>query len=346
MGARTSVRGVKRGGRCALVDGIDMLWFLKNRTYSIGVDMGQDSLKLVQLGEDGGHISVIAGSSENRPKNVKPGSAGWQRWAIEAIRKLTANGRFRGREAIAALPASELFIDHIRMPKVDDDKLSDAICSRIKQKLPFEPDDAMIKYIPTEGDNVLVMAAERKIIDRHLAVYEKAGLTIKSIGVWPVALTDSYTRFFARRKTDVEVVAMLLDIEANCTNVVICRHKTLLFARSIPIGANQLNGDEIVTRLVLELTSCRRHFASMHPKARIERLIFLSGQAVDKNVCTKIAKQLEMPAQMADCLAAVKMANPYRSGKGPKRPEECLGLPIERRNCRVNWATAFGLSLS
>ena len=346
MGARTSVRGVKRGGRCALVDGIDMLWFLKNRTYSIGVDMGQDSLKLVQLGEDGGHISVIAGGSENRPKNVKPGSANWQRWAIEAIRKLTANGRFRGREVIAAIPASEMFIDHIRMPKVDDDKLSDAICSRIKQKLPFEPDDAMIKYIPTEGDNVLVIAAERKIIDRHLAVYEKAGLTIKSIGVWPVALTDSYTRFFARRKTDVEVVAMLLDIEANCTNVVICRHKTLLFARSIPIGANQLNGDEIVTRLVLELTSCRRHFASMHPKARIERLIFLSGQAVDKDVCTKIAKQLEMPAQMADCLAAVKMANPYRSGKGPKRPEECLGLPIERRNCRVNWATAFGLSLS
>jgi len=328
------------------VDGIDMLWFLKNRTYSIGVDMGQDSLKLVQLGEDGGHISVIASGSENRPQNVKPGSASWQRWAIEAIRKLTANGRFQGREVIAALPASELFIDHIRIPKVDDDKLSDAICSRIKQKLPFEPDDAMIKYIPTEGDNILVIAAERKIIDRHLAVYEKAGLTIKSIGVWPVALTDSYTRFFARRKTDVEVVAMLLDIEANCTNVVICRHKTLLFARSIPIGANQLNGDEIVTRLVLELTSCRRHFASMHPKARIERLIFLSGQAVGKDICTKIAKQLEMPAQMADCLAAVKMANPYRSGKGPKRPEECLGLPIERRNCRVNWATAFGLSLS
>jgi len=84
----------------------------------------------------------------------------------------------------------------------------------------------------------------------------------------------------------------------------------------------------------------------MHPKARIERLLFLSGQAVDKEICTTIAKQLEMPAQMADCLAAVKMPNPYRSGRAPKRPEERLGLPIERRNCRVNWATAFGLSLS
>jgi len=323
-----------------------MLWFLKNRTYSIGVDMGRDSLKLVQLGEDGGNTSLIAGGSENRPGNIKSGSGNWQRWAIEAIRKMTANGKFKGKEVIAALPASELFIDHIRMPKVDNDKLSDAICSKVKQKLPFESDDAMIKYIPTENDNLLVIAAERKIIDRHLAMYEKAGLAIKSIGVWPIALTNSYTSFFARRKTDVEVVAMLLDIEPNCTNVVICRHKTLLFARSIPIGAEQLNGDEIITRLVLELTSCRRHFASMYPKTKVERLLFLSGQAVDKAMCSTIAKQLEMPAQMADCLAAVKMPNPSNSGKGPKSSEESLGLPIERRNCKANWAIAFGLSLS
>ncbi|MHC4462673.1 MAG: pilus assembly protein PilM [Planctomycetota bacterium] len=323
-----------------------MLWFLKNRTYSIGVDIGRDNLKLVQLGEDQGNISLIAGTSENRPKNIKPGSGNWQRWAIETIRELTANGGFRGREVIAAMPASELFIDHIRMPKVDNDKLQEAICSKIKQKLPFEPDDAMIKYIPTEEDNVLVIAAERKIIDRHLAVYEKAGLTIKSIGVWPIALTNSYTSFFARRKTDVEVVATLLDIEANCTNVVICRHKKILFARSVPIGASQLDGDEVVTRLVLELTSCKRHFASMYPKAQIERLIFLSGQAVDKAICTTIAKQLEMPAQMADCLAAVKIANPYGAGRDPKKTKGRLGKPIDRRNCRVNWATAFGLSLS
>jgi type IV pilus assembly protein PilM len=326
--------------------GVDMLGFLKNRTYSIGVDMGRDTLKLVQLREDGDHISVVAGGSENRPEKVKPGSGNWQRWVIETIRKLTANSKFRGRDVIAAMPASELFIDHIRMPKVDNDKLQDAICSKIKPKLPFEPDDAMIKYIPTEGDNVLVIASERKIIDRYLAVYEKAGLTIKSIAVWPVALMNSYTKFFARRKADVQTVAILLDIEANCTNVVICRHKTLLYARSIPIGAKQLDGDEIVARLVLELTSCRQHFASLYPKTRIERLIFLSGQAVDKDVCATVAKQLEMPAQMADCMAAVKMPNPNHSGKDPECQEERLGLPIDRRNCRVNWATAFGLSLS
>jgi type IV pilus assembly protein PilM len=368
--------------RLAFVGEIDMLWFLKNRTYSrvpilrriaglpsagfgiwssakwhpIGVDMGDEALTVVQLGNNGRGINLIAGSSKNRPEDVEPGSSNWQRWAIETIRELTANGKFQGRDVIAAIPASEVFIDHIKMPKIEKDKLQDAVFSKIKQKLPFEPDDAMIKYIPAEEDNVLVIAAERKKIDRHLAIYERANLQIKSIAVWPAALTNSYAKFFGRRKSDVEAIVMLLDIDTNYTNVVICRHKNPLFARSIPIGAKQLERapkrgerhlgtgtnpatarsavtSEMIARLVLELTACKRCFGTMHEEAQIERLIFLSSQTVDRDICTAIAKQLEMPAQMGDCLAAVETANLY-------------GLGMDRRQCKVNWATAFGLSLS
>ena len=326
----------------AFVGEINMFRFLKNHIYPIGMDIGYDSLKLVQLGNNGKGISLIAGGSKNRPAHVEPGSANWQKWAIEAIRELSNCGKFRGREVIATIPANEVFIEHIKMPKIkeepgSDDKLQDALLPKIKQKLPFEPDDAMIKYIPAEEDNVLVIAAERKKINRHLAIYEKAQLAIKSITVWPTALANSYAEFFGRRKTDIEAIVMLLDIEVNCTNVVICRAKTPLFARSIPIGASQLGAsqaaDETMTRLILELTGCRRQFSSMHRKAQAERLIFLSGRAVDKGICTTIAKQLEMPAQMGDCLAAVEMVSPYDSG-------------IDRRGCQINWATAFGLGLS
>jgi len=191
----------------------------------------------------------------------------------------------------------------------------------------------MMKYLPTEQDYILVMATQRRIIDRHLAIYEKAGLKIKSIGVWPVALTNCYAKFFGRHTVDRKAIVMLLDIQANCTNLVICRHTNLIFACSIPIGAKRLNDERIITRLVLELTACRRRLASIYQNARIERLIFLSGRAVDAEIYTTIAKQLEIQAQMGDCLAAVEMVDSYRS-------------EIEARDGNVNWATAFGLSLS
>jgi Tfp pilus assembly PilM family ATPase len=330
-----------------------MLRFLKERTCSaapilrgvaglcpVGVDMGTDAVTMAQLVDNGQGVNLLSGICKQRPPYIKPGSVEWQRWAIERIQIVTSNGRFRGKNVVAALPPADLFIDHIRMPKIDvkgDTKearasLEVAVTSKMKQKLPFEPEDAMIRYIPSEEDNAVVIAAKREIIDRHLAIYEKAGLALKSIGVWPMAMSRSYTRFFGRRQADLKAVVYLLDIQQNCTNVVICRHETLLLARSISLGANQLVGEEMMSRFVLELDACRRHFASMYRKAHIERLVFLSGMAVDKNICITIAKQLEMPAQVGDCLAAVHVDDPSDTG-------------VDRRDCQVHWAVAFGLSL-
>ena len=325
-----------------------MFGLLKKHAYSIGVDVCNDSLRLVQLGNNGKGMHLIAGASEKPPDNVKSGSSAWQRWAIETIHKLISNSDFQGKEVIAGIPTNEVFIDHFKMPKASESKLQDVIFSKIKQKLPFEPvqENTMLKYVPTEQDNVMVMATERTIIDRHLAIYEKAGAAIKSIGVWPIALVNSYTTFFGRRKSDLEAIVMLICIEADCTNVVICRHKNLLFARSISIGIQQFNDETAINRLVFELTASTRQFGTMHNNSQIERLIFLSSRAEDRNVCATIAKQLEMPAQIGDCLAAVKMNGSFRQERDSECNQEDPGNPMDRRNCQANWAVAFGMSLS
>ena len=83
----------------------------------------------------------------------------------------------------------------------------------------------------------------------------------------------------------------------------------------------------------MEMTACRREFVSLYKNVQLERLIFLSGLAVEAEVYRTIAKQLEVQAQMGDCMAAVEI-----------RDQDRLGL--DRRNTTVSWALAFGLSLS
>jgi Tfp pilus assembly PilM family ATPase len=323
-----------------------MFGLLKNHAYSIGVDVGYDSLRLAQLGSNGHGLTLIAGNHKDKPGNVNPAGSDWQRWAIDSMHLLTAYGEFHGKEVIAAMPASEVFIDHIKKPKVDDGKLQETIFSKIKQKLPFESlrENTLMQYILMEEDNVMVLATERRKVDRNLAIYEEAGLSIKSIGVWPVALTNSYIRFFGRRNSDLNAIVMLLCIEADCTNVVVCRHSNLLLARSISVGFRQLDDEQAVTRLVMELTACKRQFSLMYRNSRMERLLFLSGRATDKEVFATIAKQLEMPAQVGDCLAAVEIAKSCRLGAAEADKQETTTV-IDRRDPRVNWAVAFGLSL-
>jgi len=94
-----------------------------------------------------------------------------------------------------------------------------------------------------------------------------------------------------------------------------------------------LKDEQIVGRLVMELTAGRREFLSMYKNVQIERLIFLSGLAVDADIYRTVARQLEVQAQMGDCMAAIEVSDPDRFG-------------LDRRNGTVSWALAFGLSLS
>lgn len=326
-----------------------MVWFFRKHECStvgllghikgcgpIGIDISDDSVRMAQLSDNGDGVTLLAGAVKNRPDEVKSGTGIWQRWAIEAIREATSTGRFHGSEVVASMPASEVFIDHIKRPgnesSGDESKMREVILAKIRQKLPFEAADAMIKYIAAEENNAVVLAVDNKVVNRHLAIYENANLEIKSICVWPTALTTSYTRFFGRRKADLDAVVMLLETDSRRTNVVVCRHENLLFARTIPIGTQHLADEEMVTRLAVELTACRRQFCSMYKEAHLERLIFLSGQSLSKETCGQIAKQLEMPAQVGDCLVAVQIPDASKA-------------QIDRRRPDANWATAFGLSL-
>jgi hypothetical protein len=115
--------------------------------------------------------------------------------------------------------------------------------------------------------------------------------------------------------------------------MVISRHKNPLYACSVAVGAKQLKDELAVGRLVMELTAGRREFLTLYKNVQIERLIFLSGLAVEAEVYRTIAKQLEVQAQMGDCMAAVEIQDPDRFG-------------LERRNGTASWALAFGLSLS
>lgn len=308
---------------------------LKKQIYPIGIDVEDDQIKLVQLENNGKGLTLLAGDSRERPVDTSAGSSKWQRWVLEVVSNMTKNGQFKGKEVIASVPPRDLFIDHLKMPKTTKGKIEQELLQKIKQRLSFPTDQAVLKYIPTEEDNVLVMAMNREQIDRHLAVYEKAGLHIKSMGIWPTAVTQTYTKFFGRRKNDRDAVVLVLDMAPNHCNVLICRHQKPLFAKSIPIGIEDLMNSDTLSKFTVELNNCRRHFSSLYKKPKMERTLFLSGQISSvsaQNVYATIAKQLELPAQLGNCMAAVETSNG--------------GNFVERRDNNASWATAFGLSLS
>ncbi|MFC1677305.1 pilus assembly protein PilM [Planctomycetota bacterium] len=321
---------------------------LNRRLYPVGIDMDGDRLRLLQLSGDSrdNGLRLVGLGSEARPVDVEYGSGQWQRWAIETIKNLIAGDGFAGKEVVGSLPANEVFVSTVKVSDNVETSLEEAVFSKIGAKLGYGFEEAMIRCVRCDEDNVVVMALERKRIDSYLAIYEEAHLRLKSICVWPMALIEAYKNFFGRRKSDIDSIVMLVDIGAEFTKVVICKHGELLFGRLIPIGACNLGSgadDVSLGGLTHEVMVARRDFGRMYKNAQIERLIFFSGRAVSRESYMAIARQLEMPAQIGDCFGAVEVAD-SDAGMLDRSIED-----IESGVVRVEdfgWATAFGLSLS
>ncbi|OHB55804.1 MAG: hypothetical protein A2Y07_08245 [Planctomycetes bacterium GWF2_50_10] len=310
-----------------------------NKAAPIGVDMGSEYIKMLQLGKAEGGFTIIGAAVEQRPAFIEAGSSAWQHWAIKAIKQLAIDGKFKGRKVVTAMPASDVFIDQIKIPKMAEEKVREAVIARVAPKLPFDPATAMVHYVMTGAGSeseYIVMATDRVKVDHHLAIYERAGLEAQAIAIWPLAMVWSYVSFFGRRKNDLESTVMLLEIGANFTKVVICKHSNLLFARLVNIGVNQLKDENTMRRLIDELGACARYFETQ--KGRIERMIFLTSQSTDKILCesvVKLARDLQVPAQIGDVLAAIEVSTDDGQACGP----------IERRGNVLNWTGAVGLGL-
>jgi type IV pilus assembly protein PilM len=320
-----------------------MIGISKKVIYPAGIDLNSCHLKVSQLGLNNKGLFLNAGAIEAKPDDVEFGSADWQRWVVGMAKTMFARGGFSGKGVVASIPSENIFIEHIKVnADVSEVGVEKAVLSKIKTKLPFDPNGAMVNYVVTGSSengketDVLVMAAEREVVNHQLAIYEKAGLEIKGISVWPLAMTNSYVKFFAQRKADVDVVAMLIDIDVTHTKVVISKQADLLFARLIPVGTMHLGSEEAAIKLVSETDACCRYFESMSQSNKVERLVFFSGRSANEVVCervSRLAERLQIPAQIGDVLAAVEI-------------ESGCDITVDRRGCQVDWAIAFGLSLT
>src|SRR4051812_37259213 len=183
--------------------------WMKAGANPIGVDFGTDTLRLAQVELDGGEFRLVAAASADVPPHVRLEPSARLEFFAETTRELLASGEFRGRKAVLALPAASMFVQHLRMPKLDDAELKKALPFEAAGKLPIDPSFALLRqvvagevYQDQEPKNeVVLMAASRELVNQLLASASRAKLDVVGMNVEPKALVDCFAHVY-RRKTD------------------------------------------------------------------------------------------------------------------------------------------------
>jgi len=237
-----------------------------NRLGPIGVDIGSRSVKLLQFTRD--HERVVDASRWDLPYDNSETLSTPPDELSAAIRKARSGRRFRGKNAVLCLSEDQLFLQNIRVPKVDAPEMDRHIRQEIAGRLSFSIAEAEIRYVEAadirHGDavmrEVIVMACHRPVLDNYLGVIEAAGLRPIAVDVEPLALHRSYWKQ-CRRDADRNERVMLVNLGFARTSVVISQGNDVLFVKYIDVAGRNMD-QAVAKHLDMKLTAAtalRRH---------------------------------------------------------------------------------------
>ena len=233
-----------------------MIRFTRAQVQPIGVDIGSDSVKLLQMEIVGNTLSVVAAARQTLPPAAKSiDLAERTAAAADVIRQMIRQNPFSCRKIVAALPRDIVHVKNLRLPLMPLDELQSAIDFEVKNIFPFDTKDAHVRFLHAgevrQGadarQEVIVLAATRSDVDTFICQLHRSGAAIESLDFEPAAIYRSVERFI-RRREDEQEVHVLVDVGGTRTQVVIGRGEHISFFKPIEIGGQNLH-DAVARKL-------------------------------------------------------------------------------------------------
>lgn len=228
----------------------------RTRYGQIGLDIGAESVKMLQLAAMRGKPFVAAAALRRLPEDATRPDADQhmrQRILVDTVREMLANGVFHGRSVVSCLRADEIDIRNVRLPHVSDDELASAVERECQERFGFRVSDDRIHWIKAgevrhgadARNEVILIAVPDDVIGRHLDMLSKMRLIPAHMDSEPTALFGAYERFL-RRASDDASVTVIVDIGLSCTKVIVARGKAILMIKTIDIAGRKF--DESVAK--------------------------------------------------------------------------------------------------
>ena len=221
---------------------------------AIGIDFRADEIRLAQVKMQGSELRVMGAALEllQPTRQFESSSASNEvaaSSAIEAValtpRLQTAitHGGFTGRECVLSVPPDKLFIQSVRLPRMSDNELQQAVKWEAAQRLGCSHQDLLVDYIatgasvtgPNNREEIILVAVRQEEVMPWVQATIDAGLK-------PVAVDANFgglSRVLsqtARRTSDVCQVRMVVEVGLKQTTVVILRGDRIAFCKQLAIG--------------------------------------------------------------------------------------------------------------
>jgi type IV pilus assembly protein PilM len=216
---------------------------------AVGLDIGSRTVKIVQLRRVGKQIELSGfGVAEIHPIGERPNSAEELReMKITAIRRAVDSAKITTRQIVSAVAGESVIVRYIQLPDMPEAELKNALQWEAEEYIPFNLSEVNIDatIIGPSADStpeaprldVLLVCARKNLIDEHIALVQKAGLSPDIIDSESFAFLNCYE---LNCMPDPSEVVGLINIGGDITSISVYSGGSPRFSRDISIGGNTI----------------------------------------------------------------------------------------------------------
>ncbi len=314
---------------------------------ALGLDIGSNSVKLIQLKEvrrrgEVGFALQSFGMKPLPPEAIVDGALMNSTAIVQAIQELISELKIKQKDVAIGVSGHSVIIKKISMPRMTQDELEESIQWEAEQYIPFDVKDVNIDTQILNADandqtgqmDVLLVAAKKDMINDYTTVVSEAGLTPVVVDVDAFAVQNM---FGANYDLPTNETVVLINAGASVVNINILTNGYTVFTRDVTIGGNQFT-EEIQKQLnvsyeeaeALKIGGGRNDADAVVPQ-EVERVM----SQVAEQVAGEIQRSLDFYAGTA---AEANFSKVFISGGTAKIPalfktiENRVGVPVEILN--------------
>ena len=220
---------------------------INNKLKPIGLDIGHNSIRMIQLAIHDDKMAVHAAEEARIELDKKEDEQAWRSMVSATVKRLYTKGGFTGNNVISCLPSGDLKITSLRLTEAESEKIEQVLKREVAKRFKLDPEEDAMDFIEAgnvrQGDEIkreiVVFACSNEIIKNHIKMLEDAALKPVSIDIMPCALFRSFERSF-RRQEDMENAVVFVDINSLYTTIVFGRGREICFVKQLKIGTVKL----------------------------------------------------------------------------------------------------------
>ncbi len=253
----------------------------------VGLDIGSSSIKILEIAgtAQGPAVQVAVNQEFARPLDPK-GSMPEETLVLQSLVDVWHKNKLKGKDVRLVISDPGIYLRHVTIPVVEHNELSKAVKWQIEKFVPFPIDDASVDYQVIENDSkadktqmaVIVVAVERKIIDKYLRLLKALKIVPSLIDIAPFSIAKAVMKMYGL--TSKETI-LIVDIGFKTTSMVIVQGKNLLMVRSIETAGDQF------TRVISESCGVDRATAE-----KVKREYMLSADNINPPASEKVASAI------------------------------------------------------